>query len=286
GNRVAAFSRPHRKPIALRNLSVVSAADDSRRATVLLRPVHPVGKPVIRCYSVELSRRLVVPGAPGFPSIQADRRSLIDSQHDSLRVCRIDPNAVIVISTRRAFYRSKRAPAVRRTVQVLRRHIDNVGVLRVYVNLAKVPRPFDPLVLRRFFPCCSRVVGSVQSAFFLLRFHDQIHALSMISRRHRNPRSSPLSFRKSVASNLRPGNALIHILVEPASGPVRCSFLSRLSNAMPQGRVHRARISRLKTKIYCRRDIVFVEDFLPASSSIRRPENSALFVRPGTVAHR
>src|SRR5256885_2582065 len=60
-----------------------------------------------------------------YSSVQADRRSLVDSQHDSLRICRIDPNAVIVISTRRAFYRRKRAPAVRRTVQALRRHIDN-----------------------------------------------------------------------------------------------------------------------------------------------------------------
>src|SRR6266436_6625087 len=84
GNRVSTFAWPDWVPVALRDLSIVSAARDSRGSAVLLWPVHPIGKPMVRCAPVEFSRWLVVPGAPRFPSVQADRRSLVHSQHDSL----------------------------------------------------------------------------------------------------------------------------------------------------------------------------------------------------------
>src|SRR5882762_6563731 len=270
----------HRKPVPLCDLSIVSSAHDSRRAAVLLRAVHPVRKPVIRCDPVEFSRRLVVPRRPGFPSVQADRCALVDSQHDSLRICGINPDRVVIVSSGRALDRSERMSAVIRTVQILRRHINNVRVLRVHVNLAKVPRPFDPLVLRRLFPRRSCIVRPVQSALLAFRLHDDVHSLSVISRRNRNSFSPPIPFGQSVPRDLRPGDAFIQRLVEPAAGPVRCSFLSRLSNAVPQGRVNHVRISRLKTEIHRRCHIVFVQNFLPTPPAICRAENSSLFVRP------
>src|SRR6267378_5173707 len=45
-------------------------------------------------------------------------------------------------------------------------------------------------------------------------------------------------------------------------------------------------ISRLKTEIHRCGKTVFVQHFLPAPPAVRRPENSSLFVRSGTMAHR
>jgi len=83
GNRIPAFALADWIPVVLRDLSVVS------RLAIpvplfLLWPIHPVRKPVIRRNPVEFSRRLVVPGAPGFPTVQADRGALIHTEHDSL----------------------------------------------------------------------------------------------------------------------------------------------------------------------------------------------------------
>src|SRR6267378_750180 len=72
----------------------------------------------------------------------------------------------------------------------------------------------------------------------------------------------------------------------PAAGPKRSPLLSRLSNPVPQRRIHHSRISRLKTEIHSCSNIVFVQDFLPCPPAVRRTENSALFVGPRTVAHR
>src|ERR1700687_1189812 len=77
-NGITAFSRTNRKPVALHDLSVVSAAGDACRAAVLLWPVHPAWKPVICRDPIKLSCRLVVPCAPGLAAVEADRRALID----------------------------------------------------------------------------------------------------------------------------------------------------------------------------------------------------------------
>src|SRR4029077_19440831 len=141
-------------------------------------------------------------------------------------------------------------------------------------------------VLRGFFPRRSRVVRTEQSAFLVLHLHNQVHALPMVSRRNRNSRSPPVFFWKSVPRDLLPGDALIQRLIKPATGTIGCSFLPWLSNPVPQRCVNYARILGLKTEIHRCRNIVFVQPSLPGPPAVRRAENSALFVRPGTVAHR
>src|SRR6266702_4254167 len=84
-NGVTTLSGSNGKPIALGDLSIVSAAGDRRGAAILLRSVDPIGKPVIGGHSVKLSRWLVVPRAP-------------------------------VIAARSAFDRRESMPAIRRAV--------------------------------------------------------------------------------------------------------------------------------------------------------------------------
>src|SRR5258708_15578914 len=166
-NRVTAFSRTNRKPVALRDLSVVSAAGDARRAAVLLRSVHPVWKPVIRRDPIKLSCRLVVPRAPGLASVDADRRALIHAEHDSLRIRRIDPYRVVIVAAGSTLYGREVVAAVVRTVQVLRRHIHHIGVFWIDENLAHVPEADDALVFRDFFPARSSIAFTSQASIFL-----------------------------------------------------------------------------------------------------------------------
>ncbi len=100
-------------------------------------------------------------------------------------------------------------PTVIRTVHILRRHIRHIGIFRINENLAHVPEAGDAPVFRGFFPACSPIVGTIESALFFLGLHNQVNALPMISGRGRNTGPAPISRGKTVASDLRPRDAFI-----------------------------------------------------------------------------
>src|ERR1700730_6564077 len=89
GHDVAKLKSPGRRPIAIGDLSIIAAAGDGRRATVLLRSVNGVRKMLISADVIKLPGRLVVPRAPGFAAIHADGCALIDSENHILRARRI-----------------------------------------------------------------------------------------------------------------------------------------------------------------------------------------------------
>src|SRR6267378_3579078 len=208
-NRITAFTWTNRKPVALRDLSIVSAAGDACRAAVLLRPVHPVWKPMICRDPIKLPRRLVVPRAPGFPSVEADRCALIHTEHDSLRIRRIDPYRVVIVAAGSTLDGREVVSAVVRTVQVLRRHIHHIGIFWIDENLAHVPEADDALVFRDFFPARSSIVGTVQAAIFLFCFHNQVHSLAASAGRDRNPRPSPIRLGQPMSRDRHPCEALV-----------------------------------------------------------------------------
>src|SRR6266581_381503 len=176
-NGVTTLSGSNGKPIALGDLSIVSAAGDRRGAAILLRSVDPIGKPVIGGHSVKLSRWLVVPRAPGLAAIHADGRALIDAQDNSLRICGIEPHRMVVIATRSAFDRRESMPAIRRAVQILLGDVDRIRILWVHENFAHVPIPFDPAIRRGLFPGCSAIVRTIEPAIFFFRFKNQVNPL-------------------------------------------------------------------------------------------------------------
>ncbi len=55
---------------------------------------------------------------------------------------------------------------------------------------------------------------------------------------------------------------------------------------MPKRRVNHSRIPRFETEIHCPGNIVLVQNFLPAPSTVSRAENAALLVRTEAAAHR
>ena len=90
-------------PIAKCDLAKVAAAGDADASTFLLAAINPVRKLIVSDHVIELRGWLVVPGTPGLAAIHADGNALIDGQGNDLRILRIDPNCVIVISAGSAF---------------------------------------------------------------------------------------------------------------------------------------------------------------------------------------
>src|SRR4029079_9314772 len=95
-----------RVPVAEGNFAVRSAARDSNRTALLLSAVEPIGKRIVRTVLIKLCVRLVIPGPPGRAAVHCDDRPLVAGEQNDLRVARIDPNVLIIVTTRGA------APAI------------------------------------------------------------------------------------------------------------------------------------------------------------------------------
>src|SRR5262249_47378953 len=135
-----------RVPIALSYLSVVAAAQNSRGTAVLLGCIDPVRKCVVGRNVIELPGRLVVPGTPGFASIDADDSALIDSENHAAGVGWIDPHHVKVIAAGRARESLESTARIRRPVHRRLRNIDNTCAFGIDEYTAEVSRAHNARV--------------------------------------------------------------------------------------------------------------------------------------------
>ena len=114
---------------------------------------------------VELRGRLVVPAAPRFAAIHCDDRALIGGDHHDVRVVRVDPDAVVVVS---AGGTADHRPCDTRVGRLPRDDaaaVHDVGVLRIHLHLGEVrPAIVHAHVIRRFAPRLPRVVRAVDAA--------------------------------------------------------------------------------------------------------------------------
>ena len=101
-----------RAPIVKSQRSIISPARRRDRAAILLRAIHPIGKPNVSAHVVHLSGWLVIPRAPGFAAVTRDDGSLIASQNHSAGLIRVDPQLVVIVAARSALERNKRFPSV------------------------------------------------------------------------------------------------------------------------------------------------------------------------------
>src|SRR6516225_11121410 len=94
----AVFEHTGYAPIAERYFAVVAATFRGDATRFLLAAIDPVGEAVVGRDVKKLRGRLVVPTAPGLPSIHADGRTLVGGKRDGLGVFRADPDALIVVA--------------------------------------------------------------------------------------------------------------------------------------------------------------------------------------------
>jgi hypothetical protein len=203
GHDVVALA-PRRDLAEVRQVDPVQArgaAGHARAARVLLRTVDPVGESAVGRDPVDLRGRLVVPGAPGLPAVQRDDRTLVGAEDLATRVCRVDPQLLVVVAARRALHDGEAPAAVVRAQQVGVESEDRVRVRRVDRDAAEVPAALpDALVAAGARPVVSAVVGAVEAS--LSRVHHRVHAL----RRGRRQREAdpPVHRRQAVSIDAPP----------------------------------------------------------------------------------
>src|SRR5581483_1986273 len=103
-------------PVVKRDLAVIASTQCARRAALLLAAIDPIRVLIIGDDVIELRGRLVVPRAPCASTVHRYRRALIDAQEDDVGIFRIDPDGVVIVTTRRAFPGGKGLPTIGRLV--------------------------------------------------------------------------------------------------------------------------------------------------------------------------
>src|SRR5262249_37907943 len=112
GRDIAPFFGGHRLPIAPDDRAVITATGDTGGTALLLRAIYPIWKLIIGDDVIELRGRLIVQTAPGLTAIDRDNHTLIGGQQNDVRIIRIDPEAMIIITAGRAFYRGECLAAI------------------------------------------------------------------------------------------------------------------------------------------------------------------------------
>ena len=260
------------------------AAGQGDRARVLLRPVDPVGEAVVGRHVVELRRRLVVPGAPARPAVDADDRPLVDAEDAALGVLGVDPQLVEVVAGGVAFDGHEGAAAVGRAQQHGVAGVDDVGVLRLHGDAAEVPAAVpDAGVGAGPRPVAAAVVGAVEAALVGV---DQGVDAGGLARRHREA-DPPRRGGEAVALDAAPVLAAVGRLVEPRSGAVRRRVdVPRRPPRLPQGGVDHVRVPGLEDDVDRAGVGVRPQDLPPVRPAVGRLEEPALGVRAVGVAER
>src|SRR5260370_17257864 len=156
--------------------AVTAPAWRSYRTAIVLRSVHPVGKLVVCCHVIQLRRWLVVPRTPGLAAVARYDRPLIAAESHSPRLVGINPQFVVVVSSRRAFECGEGPSAVTRLVRCGIRDVHGIRIFGIHANFSEVPpSPPNPPAVRNALPALSAAVRTMEPA--LLRIHDQRNPL-------------------------------------------------------------------------------------------------------------
>src|SRR6185369_13727624 len=221
-------------PIAKSDGAVVAAALHSRRAALLLAAVNPVRKLIVGNDVIELRRWLVVPGAPGLAAVYTHHRSLIGRQQHDLRVLRIDPERVVIVSARRTFECRPRLAAISRTVSCDCRSVDSLFVARIDVDFRKVTaaRPWPPVGADAP-PRFSGIVRAINTTE-LRRIHRCIECIRIAGSNCDSDASQPLFESGQPVCQLAPGVAAIRCFIEAAAGSLPRAVFPWALSCRPQ----------------------------------------------------
>src|SRR5260221_7118282 len=205
---IAALPSSNRVPVAECDRAIIAAARGVDGAAVLLCSIDMVRKLIVYGHVIHLRRGLVVPAAPGLAAVHADAGALVATGDHALRVCRINPQGVIVISAWSALDGNKRFSAVRRTVECYVGHINCVRVLGINVDFAEVPCAADDARIdANARPCLPAIVRAKQAA--ILYVDQGINTLTVGATSNGQTDASPIPGGQAASGDLVPGRATI-----------------------------------------------------------------------------
>lgn len=177
-----------------------------------------IRKVVISDDVIELRRRLVVPSAPGDSAVKRDGGPLIRTQYHVERVCRINPELMIVVASGSASNDAQCLTAVGELIERNVRIVNGIGIVRVDRNAVEIPIAAGKArVLVGESPCVAAVVRAVHAGI-LGGTDDDIHALPMGTFGDRDSGAAPFAIGKSMALQLRPGIVAVKGAKQSAAG--------------------------------------------------------------------
>src|SRR5579871_1424138 len=279
GRDVRVFGCADRVPLAEGDLAVVTAAGDACGAALLLTAIHPIGELIIGDDVIELRGRLVVPGTPGAPVIDAGGGALIECEQDDVGIQRIDPDGVIVVAAWRAFDRCKGLTAIGRSIGGGIGDVNDVLVLRIDANAGEIRATAgDSRLAVDAFPGAAGIVGTVHAGGFA-GIHQGIHAIGIAWGHADSHSAESLRESRQTAGERMPGIAAIGGLVEATVRTAESSVLPGALPRLPENSIDVLRIVRIEGQVDGAGMLVLVEDFLPGLAAVRRAEDTALRVR-------
>src|ERR1041384_6112651 len=101
-------------PFAKSDLAVVAATRNAGRTALLLAAAQAIRKRIVGGDVIHLGCRLVIPTAEGLAAVDCDHGSLIAGDRHNIRIVRINPKALIVVTSGRAPKSRPRFAAIRR----------------------------------------------------------------------------------------------------------------------------------------------------------------------------
>src|SRR6185295_7224575 len=180
---VSVFFDADRMPFAKGDLAVVASTGDSNRAALLLSAVHAIWKLIVGDDVIELRGWLVIPRAPRLSAVDGDDRALIARNQNYPGVVGIDPDGVIIIAAGRSAKSCPVLTRVSRTPGDYVRAVNNVGALRISLDLGEVASsPPRPRVVAHFAPTFSGVVRAVDSAGLRRSVNRRVHSVRIARR--------------------------------------------------------------------------------------------------------
>src|SRR5439155_10554154 len=182
GRNIAIFLDAHRIPIPKRDFTKIASAGGADTTAFLLPAVHPVGELIVGDDVIELRGWLVVPRAPGLPSIHADGDSLIDRERNNLRIVGIDPDGVIIVASRRSLDGGEIMTAVVGTIGGNVGDINRVLVFRIDTHTGKVvTTPPQAVVCIYALPTLTGIIRAIEAPEFG-RIHQRVDSAGIVRR--------------------------------------------------------------------------------------------------------
>ena len=285
GRAVAVLLEASRVPLAQGDLAVRATARHAGGAAFLLSAAEPIREGAIRGDVEHLRGGLVVPGAPGGAAVHGDDRPLVSGEEHHVRIDRVDPDAVVVVASRRPAQGGERLPSVGGLPDHHAGGEHDVRVSGMDLHLGEVVGALGhALVVRDARPALARVVRAEQPTARLRRHGDkQAPGRGWRDADADAPEAVVLEVRESLGE-AAPGAAAVGRFVEAAAGSFEVAVLPRPLARFPQRREDRAWIRRVEQHVGRAGVGVAVEHLLESRPAVDRAEHAALLVRPVRVA--
>src|SRR5690242_3970018 len=156
---VAVLLDAERMPFTIADPPIVAPALHTGGPAFLLAAAHAIRECVVGADVVELRRRLVVPGAPRVAAVHRHHGALVHAEDHDVGIVWIDPEAVVVVATRRTAKRLEALAAVRGFPGDDAAGEDDVGIPGMDLDFGEVvPTRDDQRILRRLVPALPAVV--------------------------------------------------------------------------------------------------------------------------------